>query len=120
MKTAATTFAEPHLTKVRSAVEAGVSMGWDGCHKIYICGDRERSDAMQRNGYEQIDIDDVDDIVATLWDWFSRSCGLRFVYAIHTDPSASHGVRFEDVIGQFQCLQDDIDFELMMTQGENQ
>lgn len=93
---------------VRSAVDRARGIAFDGCHKIYVLMDDEQMDEQKRLGYG--DGTDASVLVpraygtptglmVVLREWFSRSCGLRFIQSIETnrtDPNAG----FTDLIAQ--------------------
>lgn len=80
------------FTKVRNALAKAKFMCWDGCHKIYLVMDDETAERQQNYGYELV-APSYDELL----DWWDNSCSLRFISAV------SSGERFEDVIGQFEC-----------------
>jgi hypothetical protein len=89
--------------QVRAALADADSIAWDGCHKIYVTMDARQSGEMAAIGYDPLlKVDDADDALDTLQDWYARSCGLRFIQAIKTVPVTSDtNERFTDLIGQF-------------------
>lgn len=90
------TFKEPWLQRVTDALDGAVSITWEGCHKVYICVDRESHEQQIEFGYDMTLVGDKDEALEQLFDWFESSCGLRFISAI------SNGDSFDRVIPQFE------------------
>lgn len=69
-------------------------IAFDTCHKIYVLMDDEQLAEMRRLEYDEIRTSDElshDEMLATLKEWFSKSCALRFIQAVetnHDDPNA--------------------------------
>jgi hypothetical protein len=89
----AETFKEPYLTQVKQALDGAVSICWEGCHKIYIARDQESHKQQKSFGYDTVPVDETS--LQTLFEWFSTSCGLRFIQAIANSDD------FQNVIPQF-------------------
>ena len=105
MTNAVRTFDEPFLSGVKSTLKWGkpVSITWDGCHKIYICLDQESHDQSEKYGYEMVPVEDKDEALNLLYEWFSNSCSLRFIQACEGKKT------FHDVISQFDYDEDEED-----------
>lgn len=86
--------------KVEFATEFAMLAAWDGCHKIYLAMDDIEA-AWFRENYEYIQTGTPKVLADTVREWYERSCGLRFVSAVHhneEDPNAG----FVNVIPQFE------------------
>tara|TARA_R110002110_G_scaffold171377_2_gene373820 strand:+ start:299 stop:601 length:303 start_codon:yes stop_codon:yes gene_type:complete len=93
------TFKEPWLKRVTEALDGAVSITWEGCHKLYICMDKESHDQQIEFGYDMIEVSQLEHVGGAadqLFEWFDNSCGLRFISAI------SNGDSFDRVIPQFE------------------
>lgn len=70
------------------------SIAFDTCHKIYVLMDDEQLEEMRRLEYGEIRTSDEmnhAEMLATLKEWFAKSCALRFIQAVetnHDDPNA--------------------------------
>lgn len=97
---------------VEAALPEAKSIAYDGCHKIYVLLDDEQTAQMEFYGYRENDMPggsrlflaevmDKDAMLATLHDWWDRSCRLRFISSVrtnHADPNAG----FTALITQFE------------------
>jgi len=87
---------------VRERVGGAKAIAWDTCHKIYLLMDDEQVETMRGYGYDPLITNKEstpEEMLTTLKDWYSDSCGLRFIQAVktnHIDPNAG----FESLIGQ--------------------
>jgi hypothetical protein len=76
---------------VESALYSATGIAFDGCHKIYVLMDEEQYGLMQQYGYELLfPVDDPQESLRQLIDWFGDSCGLRFIESVRTvegDPN---------------------------------
>ena len=97
------TFKRPFLERVQDAVDGAMSIGWEGCHKIYVARDLKSHDQQTDYGYEMLPVKDVDSAVAQLFEWWERSCGLRFIQVIED------GDFIDDAIGQFEYEEEECD-----------
>lgn len=101
----------PLFDKVHDAVaESARLIAWDGCHKIYVAMDDEQAEWFRTHYNILVESDDDDVLVATLGDWFDRSCGLRFIDAVstnHENPNAG----FVDLIAQGEADETDDDWK---------
>lgn len=88
--------------KVRRSLGSADSIAWDGCHKIYVLMDADRTADMEECGYDPVlPVTDADQALATIREWWDNSCALRFVSAVKTvDGDANDG--FTDLIAQFE------------------
>ena len=89
------TFKQPFLGNVEDALDKACSITWDGCHKIYIALDMETHNDQIEIGYEMVTVENKADALNRLWDWWTNSCGLRFINSISARDT------FGDVIPQF-------------------
>lgn len=55
------------------------SVCWDECHKIYVCLDNAQTDEMRDLGYLVVEGIPKSEMLDVLGQWYSRSCGLRFI-----------------------------------------
>lgn len=98
---------------VENHLEEAKGIAWDGCHKIYVLMDQNQVELMRDYEYQFIvaaDDSTYNDMVATVKDWYEKSCPLRFVQAVMTvDGDANEG--FSSLIGQFDDDFDDFDEE---------
>ena len=93
--------------KVEDKIYEAQGIAWDGCHKIYLAMDDTEAAWFADNyefyhGYIGMD---AREMLATVEDWWERSCGLRFVSAVYhneDDPNAG----FVDLIPQFAEMGD--------------
>jgi len=76
------TFKMPFLQVIEKHLSNAVSISWEGCHKIYIELDQASHDRQVKYGYEPVMVEDKQDALNELYEWFDRSCGLRFIHAI--------------------------------------
>jgi hypothetical protein len=87
---------------VRERVGGAKAIAWDTCHKIYLLMDDEQVETMRGYGYDPLITNKEstpEEMLTTLKEWYSSSCGLRFIQAVktnHIDPNAG----FESLIGQ--------------------
>jgi len=73
--------------ELQTYTETADSIGWDGCHKIYILQDKDQTDKMKDYGYTYLwekDQMDSDSMTNTILQWYKQSCGLRFIDSIST------------------------------------
>jgi hypothetical protein len=78
------------------------AIAWDNCHKIYILMDDEQVELMRQYGYDPLITSDEmtpEQMLEQVLDWYEDSCGLRFVNAVHTNPSDPNE-GFIDIIPQ--------------------
>ena len=79
---------------VVAAVPGARGIAWDTCHKIYVLLDDGEVDLMREIGYDPLISSaeaDPEQMLATLQDWYERSCPLRFINSVatnHNDPNA--------------------------------
>jgi hypothetical protein len=76
--------------------EKAFLIAWDTCHKIYIALDEVEAKWFSDN-YDEVFQGDSEEMLEKLWEWYSDSCGLRFVEAIEGDDE---GTKFTTVIAQ--------------------
>lgn len=93
--------------EVAEALTEAKAIAFDGCHKIYVLQDHAQVDLMLGYGYGYDEGSRLihaigstpEDLLATLQDWYSESCGLRFINSVETvsgDPNEG----FSDLIPQ--------------------
>lgn len=79
--------------EVALTLNEAVAITWDTCHKIYILMDEEQVGYMIGYGYDPIirkETATPKEMLATLQDWFEKSCALKFIQAVSTvegDPN---------------------------------
>ncbi len=93
------------------------AIAWDTCHKIYVLMDDQEVAKMREYGYgDENDPDSLitkeqmssTEMLATVKDWFNRSCSLRFINAVSTVPEGTDpNEGFEVLMGQFDDEDDD-------------
>jgi hypothetical protein len=90
-------------------------IAFDTCHKIYVLMDDEQVALMRQYGYG--DANDPDSLITSdqmtpsqmsdkVAEWFEKSCGLRFINAVHSDPSVGHE-GFVNIVSQFEGQDDE-------------
>lgn len=77
--------------EVEVALDNAKSVAFDGCHKIYVLMDDGQTTQMRNCGYGEdgshlieFEKSAKDDILAIVQEWWSESCGLRFINAVKT------------------------------------
>lgn len=93
-----------NFEKVEEALETARGIAWDTCHKIYVLMDDEQVALMKTYEYDPlISADEMSpsQMLETIQDWFSQSCGLRFVNSVSTHPEDPNE-GFVDLIAQFE------------------
>lgn len=97
--------------KVEVAVEMAKGIAFDTCHKIYVLMDDAQMEQMKEYGYDPLISSDEmgpEQMLSTIQEWYSDSCGLRFVQAVRTvegDPNDG----FISLIGQGDDWDDECD-----------
>lgn len=97
--------------KVEVAVEMAKGIAFDTCHKIYVLMDDAQMEQMKEYGYDPLISSDEmgpEQMLSTIQEWYSDSCGLRFVQAVRTvegDPNDG----FISLIGQGDEWDDECD-----------
>ena len=87
---------------VKERVGDAKAIAWDSCHKIYLLMDDEQVETMRGYEYDPLIRSTYftpEEMLTILQNWYSNSCGLRFIQAVttnHIDPNAG----FEILIGQ--------------------
>lgn len=76
-------------TDVRTELDNAKGISFDGCHKIYILLDDHQVRQSAEWGYGEdgsflITDLNADEMLTTLQDWYSQSCGLRFIESVKT------------------------------------
>jgi len=93
---------QKYWDKVEVMCEVAKGIAFDTCHKIYVLLDDAQMDQMKEYGYDPLISSDAmkpSEMVKTLRDWYSSSCGLRFISGVRTvegDPNEG----FIDLIPQ--------------------
>jgi hypothetical protein len=78
------------------------AIAFDTCHKIYVLMDDQQVELMREYGYDALITSDemtprqMSDKVA---EWYSQSCGLRFISAVATVP-INQGDGFTSIVSQ--------------------
>ncbi len=91
-----------NLELIKEKVSEAKAIAWDTCHKIYVLMDDEQVETMRGYKYDPLITNKEstpEQMLTTLEEWYSNSCGLRFIQAVktnHIDPNAG----FESLIGQ--------------------
>lgn len=79
-------------------------IAWDTCHKIYILMDDNQMELMRSYGYDPLVSSKnlhADDLEKLVWDWYDKSCGLRFIDAVRTMPEGEDEIEgFVTVVPQ--------------------
>lgn len=87
-------------TGLDELVAQAYSLSWDGCHKLYLNMDEAQHEKMMEYGYDLTIINrDHNVTMDKLGEWYSDSCGLRFIDAVFTNDDNTD--KFVTVIGQF-------------------
>ncbi len=60
-------------------------VAWDGCHKIYLAMDETEAEWFQSE-YEYVFRGTAEQMTEMVREWYEKSCGLRFVQAVHHTP----------------------------------
>jgi len=84
---------------VEEAVKDARLIAWDTCHKIYLAMDEEQFEWFHEHGGYELITGTPNELLATLRQWFTDSCPLKFISAVttnHEDPNAG----FESLIPQ--------------------
>ena len=91
-----------HWDKVDVMCEVAKGIAFDTCHKIYVLLDDSQMEQMKGYGYDPLISSDTmtpNEMARKIRDWYSESCGLRFVSAVRTvDGDPNDG--FIDLIPQ--------------------
>jgi len=70
------------------AVDNAKGIAFDTCHKIYVLLDDEQVQQMREYEYDLIHTSEEmtpSQMLATLKEWFEKSCSLRFIEAVETN-----------------------------------
>ena len=84
---------------VEEAVKDARLIAWDTCHKIYLAMDEEQAEWFSEHYAPTTFAGTPDELLATLRQWYTDSCPLKFISAVttnHEDPNAG----FESLIPQ--------------------
>ena len=77
------------------------AIAWDTCHKIYVLMDDEQVKQTKEYGYDAIikaEHSTPSLLYSTVLNWYKKSCGLEFIYAISTDDKGESD--FETIASQ--------------------
>ena len=88
--------------KIDDYTATAKAIAWDTCHKIYVLMDEAQVELMREYGYDPLITSDEmtpEEMSKKVMEWFEDSCGLRFVSAVHTNPSDPNE-GFIDIIPQ--------------------
>jgi hypothetical protein len=102
--------------KVREYTDEAKGIAFDTCHKIYILMDDEQVALQKSYGYgeddpnafatsDQLNPAEMATVITT---WFEKSCGLRFISAVSTNPKFGDD-GWVHVISQFEADEDEDD-----------
>jgi hypothetical protein len=102
--------------KVREYTDEAKGIAFDTCHKIYVLMDEEQVALMRSYGYgeddpnsiatsDQLDPAEMATVVMT---WYKKSCGLRFISAVSSDPGFGDD-GWLHIVSQFENDEDDED-----------
>lgn len=97
---------------VEEYVQDALLIAWDECHKIYLAMDPQEADWF-REEYPVVVEGSPEQLLSTLHDWFDKSCGLRFIQAVHTnldDPNEGFVNLIPQGAGEWDDWDDDEDF----------
>jgi hypothetical protein len=90
--------------RVIDVLEKAEAIAWDTCHKIYIIMDDLELEKMFDYGYgdDMIKAQDstVEELFATLRDWYDNACGLRFIEAVKTNHGNPNAGGFTTLVAQ--------------------
>lgn len=94
---------------VYDAVLDAKGIAFDGCHKIYVLMDQAEVDRTRGYGYGTdegsalytSDTHSAGAMFDAVKGWFEKSCPLRFVDQVSTDPETNDSAFFS-LIGQFE------------------
>lgn len=87
------------LGPVEEAVNNGVLVAWDGCHKIYVAMDQKSADDFRDLEYPHIVQTDFATTMSLLNKWWDESCELRFIQSVSN--GGDYCDDFDDLIPQF-------------------
>jgi hypothetical protein len=90
-------------TDTEFAVDDAKGIAFDTCHKIYVLMDTEQVEQMREYEYELIHTSEEmtpSQMLATLKEWFEKSCPLRFIQSVATVPDGNPNSGFETLIEQ--------------------
>ncbi len=86
--------------EVEYALDDAKAITWDTCHKIYVLMDDEQVAEVRGYGYGEepdsfftCEEQTPSQMLATLKEWFEKSCALKFIQAVetnHEDPNAGY------------------------------
>jgi hypothetical protein len=77
-------------TDTEFAVDDAKGIAFDTCHKIYVLMDTEQVEKMRKYGYDEIRTSEEmtpSEMLATLREWFEKSCPLRFIESVASVPA---------------------------------
>jgi elongation factor P hydroxylase len=92
-------------------------IAFDTCHKIYVLMDDEQVALQRSYGYgDEPDPDSLitseqmtgDEMREQVMEWFNRSCGLRFISAVSTNPKFGDD-GWVHIVSQFEADEEDED-----------
>ena len=90
--------------QVYGYLDEASGIAWDGCHKIYILMDDKQMELMREYEYDPLVSSEnlhADDLEKLVWDWYDKSCGLRFIDAVRTMPEGEDEIEgFVTVVPQ--------------------
>lgn len=77
---------------VSTIMELADSIAFDGCHKIYVQLDKQQTEQIISYGYKHIvkaEDNTPEQLEETMWNWYDKSCSLRFIYAVSTNEDGT-------------------------------
>jgi hypothetical protein len=94
-------------------------IAFDTCHKIYVLMDDEQVELMRSYGYGESDPDALvtsqqmtgDEMRKQVLEWYSYSCGLKFISAVSSDTSFGDG-GWVHIVSQFETDEDEDDEDM--------
>lgn len=75
------------------------AIAWDTCHKIYVAMDEGEVYTLRGYGYDPLHTSEElnpEQMLEVIKDWYSQSCGLRFIEACHSESG------FTSIVYQFE------------------
>ncbi len=90
-------------TDTEFAVDDAKGIAFDTCHKIYVLMDTEQVEQMREYEYELIHTSEEmtpSQMLATLHEWFEKSCPLRFIQSVATVSADDEDSGYETLIEQ--------------------
>jgi hypothetical protein len=104
---------------VREYTNEAKGIAFDTCHKIYVLMDDAQVNLMREYGYGEDDpnsiatSDQLDpaEMATVVMAWYKKSCGLRFISAVSSDPRFGDD-GFLSIVSQFENDEDEDDEDM--------